>query len=108
MEGAAEQFAADIRGLPFAQPKLPFYSNVTGGKVEQFENLPAYLSRHLVSPVRFTDELQAMAADGVELFLEFGPGKTLTGLVKKTLKGAKAFQVENLKTLEKAAAALSE
>ena len=108
MESAAAQFAADIQGFAFAQPDLAFYSNVTGGRVERFESLPDYLSKHLVSPVRFPDELQAMAADGVELFLEFGPGKTLTGLVKKTLKGAKAFQVENLKTLEKAAAALSE
>ena len=43
-----------------------------------------------------------MQGDGAEIFAEFGAGKTLTGLVKKTLKGVKAYSVEDVKTLEEA------
>ena len=58
------------------------------------------LAKHIVSPVRFTSELDAMSKAGADKFVEFGPGKTLTGLVKKTLSGVKAANCENLKTLE--------
>ena len=47
----------------------------------------------------FTSELAAMQADGADRFVEFGPGKTLTGLVKKTLKDVTAVNVENADTL---------
>ncbi len=60
------------------------------------------LAKHIVSPVRFTSELAAMAADGFDTFVEFGPNKVLTGLVKKTFKGVKAFNIENCKNLEEA------
>ena len=63
--------------------------------------MPRYLARHIVSPVRFTDELHAMQAAGYGRFIELGPGKTLTGLVKRTLKDVTAQNVENAKTLEK-------
>ena len=62
--------------------------------------MASLLAKHIVSPVRFTSELAAMQADGADRFVEFGPGKTLTGLVKKTLKDVTALNVENLETLE--------
>ena len=64
--------------------------------------MPSYLARHIVSPVRFTDELAAMQAAGYERYIELGPGKTLAGLVKRTLSGVTIFNVENQKTLDKA------
>ena len=66
-----------------------------------FSDMPRYRARHSVSPVRFTDELHAMQAAGYDRFIELGPGKTLTGLVKRTLKDVTAQNVENAKTLEK-------
>jgi [acyl-carrier-protein] S-malonyltransferase len=63
--------------------------------------MPGYLAKHIVSPVRFTDELAAMQSAGYERYLELGPGKTLTGLVKRTLSGVTALNVENKKTLDK-------
>ena len=61
--------------------------------------MASLLAKHIVSPVRFTSELAAMQADGADRFVEFGPGKTLTGLVKKTLKDVTAVNVENADTL---------
>lgn len=102
MEQAAADFYADIRDMPFAAPAVPFYSNVTGGKMEGFADLPGYFRTHLVSPVRFTAELAAMQAEGYDVFVEIGPGKTLQGLVKKTLEGVTILGVQDIPTLEKA------
>lgn len=102
MQPAADEFYEAAKGFAFAAPTLTFYSNLTGGVLEDFSDMPAYLARHIVSPVRFTDELAAMQAAGFERYLELGPGKTLTGLVKRTLSGVTALNVENSKTLAKA------
>ena len=102
MQPAAEEFAPAISGITFNKPTVEFYSNLTGGLQTDFENMPEKLARHIVSPVRFTSELAALQAAGYENFIELGPNKVLTGLVKKTLKGVNAANVENVKTLEKA------
>ncbi len=102
MQPAADEFYEAAKGFTFAAPQLTFYSNLTGGVLTDFSDMPSYLARHIVSPVRFTDELAAMQAAGFERYLELGPGKTLTGLVKRTLSGVTALNVENAKTLAKA------
>ena len=66
-----------------------------------------FKTAHICSPVRFADELESMNAAGIEAYVELGPNKVLTGLVKKTLRGAVAVNIENNDTLEKALAALS-
>lgn len=68
--------------------------------------MSALLAKHIVSPVKFTSELAQMDEAGYENYIELGPNKVLTGLVKKTLKGRNASNVENLKTLDKALEAL--
>ena len=65
-----------------------------------------YLASHIVSPVRFTSELQLLSENGYNSYVELGPNKVLTGLVKKTLKGVTAVNIENPTTLEKALASL--
>lgn len=102
MQPAAEEFAPAISVITFNKPNVEFYSNLTGGLQTDFENMPEKLARHIVSPVRFTSELAALQAAGYENFIELGPNKVLTGLVKKTLKDVNAANVENVKTLEKA------
>ena len=102
MQPAAEEFAPAISGITFNKPNVEFYSNLIGGIQTDFENMPEKLAKHIVSPVRFTSELAALQAAGYENFIELGPNKVLTGLVKKTLKGVNSANVENVKTLEKA------
>ena len=62
--------------------------------------LAGMLAKHIVSPVRFTQELAQMQADGADTFIEFGPKAVLTGLVKKTLKNVTAKNCESVATLE--------
>ena len=104
MNGAAEEFKAAVADMKFAAPKVDFYANVYGAKLTDFSDMPSYLSTHICSPVRFVSELQAMQADGIEKYLELGPGKVLTGLVKKTLDGVIAANIENNETMDAALA----
>ncbi|MBR4305848.1 MAG: ACP S-malonyltransferase [Ruminiclostridium sp.] len=103
MSSASEEFLEKAKDIRFEAPKKDFYCNVYGNKLTDFSDMPSYLAKHICSPVRFTDELNCIKADGYENYIELGPGKVLTGLVKKTLDGVNAVNIENLKTLEKAA-----
>ena len=100
MQPAADKFFETAKTIKFSAPKVKYYSNLTGGELTDFSDMATMLSKHIVSPVRFTSELAAMQEAGTEKFVEFGPGRTLTGLVKKTLKDATALNVEDLDTLE--------
>ena len=103
MQSAADKFYEAAKAITFNAPQVKYYSNVTGGELTDFSDMPSLLAKHIVSPVRFTSELAAMQAAGADTFIEYGPGKTLTGLVKKTLSDVKAQNVESLETLEKVA-----
>lgn len=107
MQPAADDFKAAIADIPFSAPHIDFYSNVTGEKLSDFSDMPSYLAKHLVSPVQFVKELAAIQAAGASRFIECGPNKVLTGLVRKTLAGVSYANVENLKTLEKLKASLA-
>ena len=108
MQPAADEFYEAAKGFAFSEPKLDFYANLTGNKLTDFSDMAGYLAKHIVSPVYFTSELAELEKDGYVNYLELGPGKVLTGLVKKTLKGVTALNVENTKTLEKALETLTE
>lgn len=95
MKEAAEEFRALIENIGFGAPSVKFYSNVTGGELTDFGGIRDILAQHICSPVRFTDELKAMQAAGFDNFVECGPGKTLTGLVKKTLDGVTASALDS-------------
>ena len=102
MQSAADEFVEAAKAVTFNAPTVEFYSNVLGTKLEDFSDMPTLLAKHIVSPVKFTSELAQMDNAGYENYIELGPNKVLTGLVKKTLKGKNAVNVENIATLEKA------
>lgn len=101
MQPAADEFYETVKNVKFNAPSVKFYSNVLGSELTDFSDMPALLAKHIVSPVRFTSELEAMQADGFDNFVEFGPKNVLTGLVKKTLKDVTAKNCENCETLDK-------
>lgn len=102
MKPAAEDFYNEIRDVHFEVPECQFFSNLYGDELTDFSDMPEILSRHIMSPVKFTSELEKLSAAGYDKFVECGPGKVLTGLVKKTLKGATALNIEDFETLKKA------
>lgn len=107
MQPAADEFIETVKTVEFKPAQVDFYSNVLGEKLEDFSDMANMLAKHIVSPVKFTSELAEMEKAGYENFIELGPNKVLTGLVKKTLKGKTAVNIENEATMEKALAAIN-
>lgn len=104
MKPAADKLSELFKTCEFYKPSLPVYMNVDG-KVHG-DGIEGLLVQQAMSPVRWTDTLRNMQAAGVDTFIECGPGRTLSGLVKKTLSGVNICRVENMKTLESTLAAL--
>ncbi|EGV43503.1 [acyl-carrier-protein] S-malonyltransferase [Bizionia argentinensis JUB59] len=83
MEPAREELAAAIEATNFVKPNCPIYQNVTASAVMDEAIIKANLISQLTAPVKWTQSVQQMIADGATLFTEVGPGKVLQGLVKK-------------------------
>ncbi|MDE5582881.1 MAG: ACP S-malonyltransferase [Ruminococcus sp.] len=100
MRTASEKFYETAKTITFKAPQVKYYSNVTGGELTDFSDMAGLLAKHIVSPVKFTSELSAMYKDGADKFVEFGAGKTLTGLVKKTLKDVATVNIDSPSAVE--------
>ncbi len=86
MEPAREELAAAIEATTFSQGSCPVYQNVTANAVTDAAEIQKNLITQLTAPVRWTQSVQQMIADGADLFIEVGPGNVLQGLVKKINK----------------------
>ena len=107
MRPATEALTEALAGLTLHKPEIPLYANRTGLPYA-LDAAKETLANQASSPVRWRETLEHMAAAGVDTFLEFGPGSTLTGLVKRTLPEATALNAEDPEEIEKMAAALAE
>lgn len=101
MQPAVKPFLNEINNIEFSKPTIPFYSNLTGAKLSCDVDIKSMLGQHLISPVRFTDELNSIKNDKIDTYIELGPGKVLSGLVKKTLTDVKILNIEDEKSLSK-------
>jgi [acyl-carrier-protein] S-malonyltransferase len=91
MEPAREELAAAIEATTFSTPICPVYQNVTASAVSDASEIKKNLIIQLTAPVRWTQSVQQMIADGATSFTEVGPGKVLVGLVGKINKEAETF-----------------
>lgn len=96
MQPAQEELAAAIEQAQFAAPICPVYQNVTTVAETDPAVIKANLVKQLTSPVKWTQSVQHMLADGAEQFVEVGPGSVLQGLVKKIQKGTAATSIQEL------------
>jgi [acyl-carrier-protein] S-malonyltransferase len=83
MASAAPEFEAALARVKFSDPRVPVLTAVTA---EPFDDIPLRLAQALTHPVRWRETMLALHERGVERFVEVGPGRVLTGLVKRTLK----------------------
>lgn len=83
MEPAREELAAAIESTAFTTPRCPIYQNVNAEAATDVATIKQNLISQLTAPVRWTQSVRAMVADGAVEFIECGPGKVLQGLVKK-------------------------
>jgi [acyl-carrier-protein] S-malonyltransferase len=96
---AQEKLAGPLSETAFSDLTVPLVNNVDAQLVTKGEKARDGLVRQVSSPVRWTESVELMLAQGVETFVEAGPGKVLIGLVKGISKAATLFNVENTDTL---------
>lgn len=93
MEPAREKLAKAIENTHFAKPICPVYQNVTASAVSNPIEIQKNLVLQLTAPVRWTQTVEQMIADGALSFTEIGPGKVLQGLVKKVNREMETFGI---------------
>ena len=86
MEPAREELAAAIEATTFSKGSCPVYQNVIATAITDAAEIQKNLITQLTAPVKWTQSVQQMIADGADLFIEVGPGNVLQGLVKKINK----------------------
>jgi [acyl-carrier-protein] S-malonyltransferase len=104
--GAGEKLAEELKNVTIQDFTIPYVANVTADYVTKTDEVKDLLRRQVSSSVRWQQSVERMIADGVEEFVEIGPGKTLTGFMKKINKEVEISNIDKmedfLKYLEKA------
>lgn len=103
---AGEKLAQVLADVEIHTPRIPYVANVNAQFVTTAEPVKDLLTRQVSSSVRWQQSVEAMINDGVDTFIEIGPGRTLAGFMKKISKEVKTMNVEKLEDIEKVAEAL--
>ena len=106
LSDAADKLAEELKKAEVKTPKLPYYTNVTAEAVTDAADVRALLAAQICSGVRWQQSVERMIADGAEVFLEIGPGKTLAGFMKRINKEVKVYNIGTVEEMENAAAAM--
>jgi [acyl-carrier-protein] S-malonyltransferase len=107
MAPAGERLEPDLAALKIADPAIPVVRNVDAGVTRTAADVVPFLLRQIANPVRWTACVERLAAEGVDRFVEVGPGRVLTGLVKRIVPDARAVSVEDPAGLDRALEALA-
>lgn len=108
MEKAGKELRHYIDEVDFAELRAPYAANLTGGIVENQAEIPDLLEKQVSGSVRMQQDLEALAKAGVDTFIEIGPGKIMSGFVKKTLTDVEILNVETLADIETVSARIKE
>ncbi|WP_410769299.1 ACP S-malonyltransferase [Fontibacillus sp. BL9] len=108
MTSAAERLKEKLSSVPFKDAGIPVVANVTARPVESAGDISGLLVQQVYSPVLWEDSVAWLIGQGVDTFVEFGPGSVLTGLIKKIDKSIRTFNVSGLESLEQTAEALGQ
>lgn len=108
MENAGKEFENFVSSLELSDASIPVITNVDASETTNSSDFRTKMPRQIYSSVHWTQTIQKMAADGVEIFVEIGPGKVLAGLNKKIAPEAKVFNVFDKESLESTIASLKE
>jgi putative [acyl-carrier-protein] S-malonyltransferase len=98
---AAKEFADNyLSKIDYREPSMDVYTNLSGKNYRQVDSIVDNLKDQMCSPVRFIDCVENMIADGCQVFIEIGPGKSLSGFVKKINKDVKVINIQNISDIE--------
>lgn len=100
MRPAADRLAADLDAVEIADPLTPLVNNVDGKVVRSADRVRDGLKRQVTAPVRWEESVRALLKEGVTVFIEVGPGKVLSGLLRQIDRQAESLRVEDAASLE--------
>ena len=100
LKGAGEKLANELESVNIGSMEIPVYANVTGDKINNENKIKRLLVDQVSNTVKWTNTIRNMIADGVDTFIEIGPGKVLSGLIKKTDRSVTIMNVENMESLK--------
>ena len=106
MAPAGDALREKFKTINFRAMNIPVLFNCKGDVMGDGDTIPGLLERQVQSSVYLEDTIRTMAAQGVDTFVEIGPGKTLCGFVRKTVKGAKTYAIDTVEDLNAVIAAL--
>lgn len=100
LKGAGEKLAGVLADVELKEFSMPYVTNVTADYVTDISEIKELLGRQVYSSVRWQQSVERMIADGVDTFIEIGPGRTLTGFLKKINKNVTGLHIEKVEELE--------
>jgi [acyl-carrier-protein] S-malonyltransferase len=106
MTPAGARLARELDTVQIADPKLPVVRNVDAGVTRTAADVRPFLLRQVASPVRWTDGIRRLAEEGATTFVEVGPGRVLTGLLRRIVADARGHSVEDPAGLDKTLSAV--
>ena len=101
LAGAGEKLAAELEGVQVKDPTIPYLCNVEATYVTDCSRVKELLAKQVSGTVRWRESVEKMIADGVDTFIEIGPGKTLTGFLRKIDRDVTAKNIETVEDLNK-------
>lgn len=107
LTGAGEKLGEVLEHVEVHTPVIPYVANVTAAYVTDAAEVKPLLMKQVSSSVRWQQSVEAMLADGVDTFIEIGPGKTLAGFMKKIDRTAKVLNIGKLEDVDRVVEALN-
>lgn len=104
---ASNALREELKNVEIKYPECKVVKNLDAKPYKKEEDIKEILARHVINPVRFSNSVKYMIEEGVDTFIEIGPGKVLTGFVKKINKEVNCININSVETLENAIAELS-
>ena len=101
LESAGEELAKEMEKRNFEPLAIPYVTNVTAKYVTDIKETKALLAKQISSPVRWEESVRTMIEDGVDTFVEIGPGRSLSGFMRKINRDVKVVNIDKLEDFEK-------
>ena len=101
LKSAGESLQKELEQITFSPLKIPYVTNVNAQKVTDSTEIIDLLVRQMYSPVRWMQSMERMIADGVDTFVEIGPGRTLEGFLRKINRNVKVFHISQWEDVDK-------
>lgn len=100
LESAGEELAKEMEKMEFTELKIPYVTNVTADYVQDIAETKGLLAKQVSSSVRWQESMEKMIFEGVDTFVEIGPGKTLNGFLRKIDRSVKVLNIQNWEDVE--------